>query len=149
MARRKPEEWIWQVGTELQRLGDEMIRMGPTLARKLWEPRIDVLESAHGFHIRCEIAGVRGDDISVAFNAEQQVMTIRGRRREEDPDSGDQVACHQLEIFYGEFEREVPLPLEHLELAETRAQYRNGVLTICVPKKVGVVRGRTVAVRGA
>lgn len=148
MARRKPEEWIWQVGTELQRIGDEMIRLGPSMiSRKLWEPRADVLETVDAVMVRCEVAGMRGDDLLVTFNPDRNVLVIRGHRREEEPSVDEPSACRQLEIYYGEFEREVQMPEVDLALDQTRASYRNGMLSVIIPKKVVVIERRTVVTR--
>lgn len=136
MSRREVEEWFWQVGGDLQKLHDEMTRIRPGLAAgKMWEPRVDVLEDDSRFLLRAEIAGVHGDDIGLLYVPERHAILIRGLRREEGYASEEQVKFHQLEIFYGPFEREVKLPDVPIRADQIRAQYRGGFLLISVPKQ--------------
>ncbi len=60
MPRQDIDEWLWQVGNELQRLSEEMVRTRPAIASgKGWEPRVDVLEDSSRILVKVEIAGVR------------------------------------------------------------------------------------------
>ncbi|HVL39728.1 MAG TPA: hypothetical protein VM328_10100, partial [Fimbriimonadaceae bacterium] len=103
MARREVDEWFWQIGTELQRLSEEMLRSGPTLvSRKFWEPRLDVFEDETCLVVKAEIAGVRAEDLQLVYNADRNSLIIRGIRKEEDFPSARRTGCYQLEIFYGE-----------------------------------------------
>lgn len=134
MARRDLDEWLWQVGAELQRLSEEMTPVGPRVARtRAWEPRVDVVEMESHVIVKAELAGVRGDDIRIHILPQRNALVIRGVRNEED--LGDGRGCyHQLEIGYGEFEREVALPPGDLDLDSVRAHYRNGFLIVALPK---------------
>ena len=133
MRRRETEEWFFEIGTDLGRFAEELSRGGPKLARgKLWEPRIDVFEDDTKIVVRAEIAGVRGEDISLIYVPERNSLLIRGVRSQEE--IHERSVAHQLEIYYGEFEREQPLPEGELEPAGIRAQYRNGFLTVVLPK---------------
>jgi HSP20 family protein len=90
MARREVEEWFWQVGSDLQRLSEEMHRFRPAIASgKAWEPRVDVIEDEHRIIIKAEIAGVRGEDIQLLYVPERHSVLIRGLRREEDYEDGE------------------------------------------------------------
>jgi HSP20 family protein len=133
MRRRETEEWFFEIGNDLGRFAEEPSLGGPKLARsKLWEPRIDVFEDDKRIVVRAEIAGVRGEVISLIYVPERNSLLIRGiRLQEEIP---ERVVAHQLEIYYGEFEREQPLPECDLRPAGIRAQYRNGFLTVILPK---------------
>ncbi|MHB8636006.1 MAG: Hsp20/alpha crystallin family protein [Fimbriimonadaceae bacterium] len=133
MRRRETEEWFFEIGTDLGRFAEELSFGGPKLARsKLWEPRIDVFEDEARIVVRAEIAGVRGEDIRLVYVPERNSLLIRGiRSQEEIP---DRAVAHQLEIYYGEFEREQSLPECDFRPAGIRAQYRNGFLTVLLPK---------------
>jgi HSP20 family protein len=147
MPRREVEEWFW-LGAELNRLADEMSRSRPVVASsRAWEPRIDLIEEEHRFLIKAEIAGVRGEDIQLLFVPEHHAVLIRGRREEEDLTDGSRTAIHQLEILYGEFQREVRLPDVSVDASNIRATYRNGFLLVMVPKQDNATVIRTVSVR--
>jgi HSP20 family protein len=140
MPRREVEEWFWQVGTDLQRMSEEMHRFRPAIAAgKAWEPRIDVIEDERRIIIKAEIAGVRGEDIHLVYVPERHSVLIRGLRREEDYEDGERTNFYQLEIFYGPFQREIKLPDVSVRADEIRASYRNGFLFVMVPKQDHVV----------
>lgn len=136
MARREVEEWFWQVGSDLQRLSEEMHRYRPAIASgNAWEPRVDVLEDEDRILLKAEIAGVRGEDIQLLYIPERHSVLIRGLRREDDYQDGERTNCFQLEIFYGPFQREIKLPDVSIRSDQIRASYRNGFLLVQVPKQ--------------
>lgn len=108
---------------------------------------MDVHETPFEVVVRCEAAGMRGEDLAVSYSEERNALILKGRRREEDAGMDERTSCHQLEIFYGEFEREVPMPSVELDVEQTHAIYRNGMLLVSIPKKVTVLGRRTVVVR--
>jgi len=69
-------------------------------------------------------------DIDV--HMENGTLTIRGERKfEEKKKEG---GWHRLERSYGRFERVFTLP-ETVDAEKVNADYKNGVLTIILPKK--------------
>jgi len=147
MPRRDVEEWFW-LGAELHRLADEMNRTRPVVASgRAWEPRIDLIEEEHRFLIKVEIAGVRGEDIQLLYMPEQHAVLIRGCRDEEDLTDGSRTAIHQLEILYGDFQREIRLPDVSVDASNIRATYRSGFLLVMIPKQENAMTPRTVTVR--
>jgi HSP20 family protein len=136
MARRDPEEWFWQVGSELQRLSHGMIQTRQTIVRRsFWEPRVDVLEDDTQFILKAEIAGVRGEEIQLLWDENNHAIVIRGNRRDEEHSDIGEAGCYQLEIYYGDFEREVSLPDVPVNVHGMKAHYRNGILTVRIPKR--------------
>jgi len=137
MPRKEVDEWFWQVGSELQRLSEELYRSGPTLIRKkYWEPRVDLIEDNSHFTLKAELAGVKGEDIQLVYVPERHSILLRGIRREEEYPENSRTGIHQLEIFYGDFEREIKLPEIAVEPDGIKAHYRSGFLMILVPKAV-------------
>jgi HSP20 family molecular chaperone IbpA len=133
MRRRESNEWFLEIGTDLGHLSEELSRGRLKVAHaKLWEPRVDIREDPSLIIVRAEIAGVRGEDIRLIYVPERNALLIRGVRHESAP--GDRTAAHQLEIYYGEFAREVLLPEVPINAEGVRAQYRNGFLTVLIPK---------------
>lgn len=147
MARREVEEWFWQVGSDLQRITEEMHRFRPALAPgPAWEPRVDVFEDERRIIVKAELAGVRGEEIQVLYVPETHSVLIRGVRRETEYEDGERTNFYQLEIFYGPFQREVKLPEVEVEAEAIKASYRHGVLLVLIPKRKNVVVG-TITVR--
>jgi HSP20 family protein len=147
MPRQDIDEWLWQVGNELQRLSEEMVRTRPVVAAtKGWEPRVDVLEDTNRILVKAEIAGVRGEDINLMYLPERHSLLIRGVRLDES-DAHGRSSVHQLEIFYGEFQREVRLPDVPILIESMKAQYRNGFLLVLLPKEQRVTVTKTVTIK--
>lgn len=143
MPRRDVEEWFIQVGREMSSLAEELSQGRPRVAgTRSWEPRVDVYEEESRILIRVEIAGVRAEDIALHFVPERHALVIRGVRPEAAPEGGKR-AAHQLEIMYGEFAREIALPVVSIDARSIRAQVRNGMLLISIPKLDRVVITRT------
>ena len=134
MPRRELDEWFWQIGSELQRLNEELHPLRPTIASRFWEPRVDVLEDNLNVILKAELAGIRGEDIQLLYVPERHSILLRGIRREEDSRDSNRTGIYQLEIYYGEFEREIKLPEIAVEPDGIKAHYRNGFLVIVVPK---------------
>ena len=135
MARRKVEEWYWQGGSELHRINEELASGRPRIASgRAWEPKIDLIEEENRFILKAEIAGVRGEEIQLLYIPERHSLLLKGVRVEEDYSDGMRTGIHQLEIFYGEFQREVQLPNSPIDESNIRAQYRNGFLLVMIPK---------------
>lgn len=146
MARRKVDEWYWQVGTDLHRIGDEFAKSRPGVATgKYWEPRADVIDLAESIVIRMELAGVRGEDVGLLYNRDRHTILLRGVRRDEGSDE-DRLGFYQLEVPYGEFAREISLPEVPIVESGIRAQYRNGFLIVMIPKAERIVVETTVTI---
>lgn len=110
----------------------------------LWQPPTDVYETAGEFIIRVEIAGVDPDEIEVSMV--DRVLTVSGVRR--DPEA--KVGYHRMEILYGSFQTKVSIP-RRVDASRVSAEYRNGFLTVSVPKADAVkvpVNGIDRAARG-
>lgn len=135
MSRHDVDEWFWQVGIDMQRLGDETIRTRPTIAPgRCWEPRVDLVEEDERYVLKADIAGVRADDINILYLPDRHSVVLRGIRPETDFASEGHVTVHQLEILYGGFQREIRLPGAPIDVDRMRAQYRNGFLIVVIPK---------------
>lgn len=116
-------------------MSEEMFRTGVTLIRKnFWEPKVDLVETETGFVLKAEIAGVRGSDIQLLYNPDEHAIVIHGTRLEEEVPELCRRGCHQLEIYYGDFQREVKLPEVMIDPNGIRARYANGFLVVFVPK---------------
>ena len=92
-------------------------------------PRIDIRETDKSVEVTAELPGLdEGDvDISVA----EGMLTIRGEKKAEREESDQGYVLR--ERSYGRFERMVALP-EGLDLDSAKATFKNGVLTVTIPK---------------
>jgi HSP20 family protein len=101
-----------------------------------WTPLADVHESAERLTLQLELPGVDQNDIELHIEADE--LLVRGERRLDRERDGEQF--HRVERSYGKFARRFALP-STVDRGAVAAQYRNGVLTITLPKKDGANRG--------
>ena len=97
-----------------------------------WHPFTDVYEDEKRFLVRMELAGVDPDTLEIRKDG--RCLVVRGTRP--DPYRGGPLACHQLEISYGTFERVLCLPLDFREDG-VRPHYQrsSGFLEITIDKE--------------
>lgn len=108
-----------------------------------FSPSIDVKESDKEFTIRAELPGVEEKDIDVTVTSDG--VTIKGEKKEEKEDKGKNF--YYLERSYGSFNRVIPLSVD-TEADKAQASFKNGVLTITLPKSASAkVRGTKVPVK--
>jgi len=102
---------------------------------------VDVLETAEDLVIFSTLAGADLQDIEVSLN--NDLLTIRGSRPE--PLFSDEVRYFHKECFWGKFSRSIVLPVD-VKADMARAEYKNGVLTITIPKQKHNARSPVVIV---
>ena len=97
-----------------------------------WEPSVNVYELAQQIVVCVELAGVNPGELDV--QVEGDVLHIRGQRSKPViPDVDEAVCVHQMEIDSGRFHRKLRMP-GSLNLAGSKATYRNGMVWIVLPK---------------
>ncbi|MDP2684677.1 MAG: Hsp20/alpha crystallin family protein [bacterium] len=101
---------------------------------------VDVYQTKDEIIIKSTIAGVRTEDIDIAIN--NDMITIRGKREKEESITEDDYFYR--ECYWGGFSRSIILPCD-VKSDKVKANMKNGVLTIALPKadkvnKVTVVK---------
>ena len=118
---------------EVNRLFDDVFRgfglpAGASLpASGTGWPSVEISDSETAITVTAEVPGLDEKDIEVLLN--DGVLTLKGEKRSETEDKDRQSS----ERYYGRFERRIPLGAEVKE-DEVAAQFRNGVLTVTLPK---------------
>ena len=97
----------------------------------------DIAELDDEVVVRIEVPGLEEKDLSVTV-VEGQLL-VRGQKRFERESRKAQY--HLFESAYGAFERRLPLPCE-IDSEHANARYRNGVLTIRLPRAESAKRRR-------
>jgi HSP20 family protein len=90
-------------------------------------PTVEVSETDKEVKVTAEVPGLDEKDIEVLLD--DGTLTMRGEKRSETEDK----ETHFSERFYGRFERRIPLGYE-VEQDKVDASFRNGVLTVVLPK---------------
>ena len=94
-----------------------------------WMPTADISEMENGFEIRAELPGVTESGVNVSVT--DNLLTIKGEKRQEK--ETDNKNYHRVERRYGSFQRSFTLP-RNVETADIKAGYKDGVLTLTIPK---------------
>lgn len=95
----------------------------------VFNPTLDVSESETEVKVIAELPGLDEQDINVSLT--QDILTISGEKKVENEDKGENY--HHIERSYGAFKRSVALPAG-IEADQVEAIFKNGVLTITLPK---------------
>ena len=106
-----------------------------------WVPACDIFEEKDGIKLVMEVPGVRPGDLKIQL--ENNVLTIRGEKRQEAEEKADRV--HRYERSYGSFERTFSLP-STVDAERIEAGISDGVLTVMLPK-VEKARPRQIEVK--
>ena len=90
---------------------------------------VDVYQDKDSIIIKSTIAGVKPEDIDISL--QNDLLTIKGKR---DADTNiKQEDYFYQECYWGSFSRSIILPVE-VKIEETKAELKNGILTIILPK---------------
>jgi HSP20 family protein len=98
-------------------------------------PAIDISETEKAYRVKVEIPGVEPDHLNITTG--DGYLTIEGEKKSESEENGENFL--RRESSYGSFKRMVSLP----EIADTdkaEASFKNGVLSISVPKREEAIK---------
>jgi Molecular chaperone (small heat shock protein) len=93
-------------------------------------PRVDILETDKEVRVVADIPGVDPDAVDIEVR--DNWMKISGQVDRES-ETGDGEQPYRYERYTGEFRREFALPVSVKE-EEVSAEYKEGVLTVTLPK---------------
>ena len=91
----------------------------------------DILENENELVLKADLPEVELKDIDIQI--EQGTLSIKGERKFEKAE-GKGAGYHRIERSYGQFQRYFSLP-ETVDSDKVKADYKNGTLTITLPKK--------------
>jgi HSP20 family protein len=119
---------------EMNRLFDDVFRgfapMGrlgsPLMEGRFGWPKIELSETDKVVTVSAELPGLTDKDVQVEIA--NGVLSLRGEKKAERTDEGKYFS----ERYYGSFERQIPL--DGVEEDKAEATFRDGVLTITLPK---------------
>ena len=122
---------------EMERFLDHLFTSTPPVSGSdeilKFSPALDLHETEKSFEINLEVPGMSADNIDISIV--KDVLTISGEKKEEKGDG--KKGLYQLERRYGSFSRLIPLPDNCVDAEGVEAAYKDGVLTVTLPKRVG------------
>ncbi|NET36789.1 MAG: Hsp20/alpha crystallin family protein [Cyanothece sp. SIO1E1] len=144
IVRRDPfreiEHWEpfgWQPFREMESLQREMNRLFDRLmpghnggnSAIAFMPSAEIEETAEDILLKLEIPGLEPKDLDVKVTEDS--VSISGERRSEV--KSEEKGMMRSEFHYGKFERVIPLST-HIQSDGVQAEYKNGILTLTMPK---------------
>jgi len=137
--------------TEMNRLFDDVWSgFSPTggpvanVEQAISAPRVDVHEDDGHLYVTADLPGLSENDVEVTYN--DGVLRIAGEKTHEAENDARQ--AHVTERAYGRFERQIPLGREVNE-DQIDASFKDGVLTITLPKAEQAEKTRKISVKRA
>jgi len=146
-ATRDPFSALQQ---ELNRAFDDVWRgmgvPGTQLAETIGTPSVDVSEDQKNVTVKAELPGLTEEDVEVTFA--EGVLRIAGEKKQETEDRDENRQVYVSERAYGRFERQLPVGRE-VDEDNIDASFKNGVLTVTLPKKAQAESARKISVKRA
>jgi HSP20 family protein len=135
MGLRDRDLWMWSEACEMLARAERLHRQFGALQRRsaqapVWEPPVDMLETAGELLIFAALPGVDPDEVQVVIEGAD--LVIVGQRAL--PVELRTAVIHRLELPQGRFERRVTLPAGRY--AGVRRAMVNGCLVIALRKVV-------------
>ena len=135
----------WQPGfgtlagfSRLSNLRDEIDRLfeaplaqfaNPSRLLSGWTPALDVYEDKDNLFVKVELPGLKKEQIDISLH--DGTLSVSGERKSEEKHEDEEV--YRAERFYGRFQRAVTLPTP-VASDKVKAEYKDGILTITLPK---------------
>ena len=126
-----PLREISSVQDEVNRLFDGIFTRGSLRGdlSAIFTPAVDIEETAEEFVVRVDLPGVAQKDVKVSLIGD--TLTLRGERHSESKNEGSHT--QRRERVHGTFERSFKMG-RTVRADQVKAQYRDGVLEVRVPK---------------
>jgi HSP20 family molecular chaperone IbpA len=113
-----------------ERLQRQFLRyVGRGVDAAVWEPPVDIQETADALILLFALPGVVPEEISLTLEPTELVVSARRPLKLAHADA----VIRRLEIPHGRFFRRIPLAGAHLKLAASR--YENGCLEVRLTKE--------------
>jgi HSP20 family protein len=136
LARREPFRGIerWEPFREMESLQRRMNHLFEQMMP--WEdgglsfmPSVEIDETPDEIHLQLEVPGLEAKDLDIEVS--ENSVLIAGERKEESKTK--EKGMVRSEFHYGKFERVIPLST-HVQNDNVKAEYKNGILTLTLPK---------------
>jgi HSP20 family protein len=132
---------LFDLHRQMNRLFDDILESpagslgAPVLAATSW-PQLEIEQKDDQIRVVAELPGV--DEKDVELTIEDGVLSLTGEKRSERKDESG-----YSERSYGRFERRIALPT-NIDEDKCKADFRNGVLTVTIPRAAEKARGRKI-----
>jgi HSP20 family protein len=94
-----------------------------------WAPAVDIFETEHKLVVKADLPDIKPEELDI--RVENNILTIRGERKFEKKVNENNYL--RVERSYGSFSRSFSLS-NTVNTESIEAEYKNGVLTVSIPK---------------
>jgi len=138
---RNPDLYFDSIHNELNNFLRDTI-VGPMFSNPLalkktsvWRPAVEVKQSNNAYKIKVQLPGVNKDDIEIDLDNDFMTITAKiEEEKEQEETKESNLKYHTCEFRYGKYQRTISFD-QPIKVAESEAEYKNGVLIIKVPKQ--------------
>ncbi len=109
-------------------------------------PKVDVAETSDAVHVTADLPGLSENEIDVTLSDGH--LVIRGEKRSEKVEKDESKNYHRIERSCGSFHRSIALPAA-VDDQKVDASFKNGVLTVVLPKVASGTTGKKIEVKKA
>src|SRR5260221_13472812 len=95
-----------------------------------WAPAVDIYEGEHELVVKADLPDIKPEELDI--RVENNILTIRGERKFEK--KVDEKNYLRVERSYGSFSRRFALA-NTVNSEAIKADYKDGVLTLTIPKR--------------
>lgn len=131
LPARQESDPLYSLQREVDRLFNEFSTLSPWYqGDREFAPSVNVTERAKEIEVSAELPGIDEKDIDISIA--RGVLTIKGEKKLEHEETEGNY--YRRERRYGAFSRSIQLPTDILDVDNAEAVFKNGVLTINLPK---------------
>ena len=131
LTRWEPSRGVAGLQDQINGLfSDSFQRVDEQASLSAWAPAVDIYETEHELVVKADLPEVDPKDLDI--RVENNILTIRGERKFEKKVNEDNYL--RVERSYGSFARSFNLA-STVNPEAIKADYRNGVLTLSIPKR--------------
>ena len=105
-------------------------------------PAVDVAESDKAYEIKAELPGL--DEKNIEVKVANGILSIKGEKQEEKEEK--EKDYYRREHSFGSFERSFQLP-DNIDDAKIEATFKNGVLSVTLPKNAEAQQTKKIEVK--
>lgn len=138
---REPELYFDSIHNELNNFLRDTI-INPAFSHQLsmkkvstWRPAVEITQSEKEYKVKIQLPGVKKDDINVELDNDFMTITAEIEEEKEQKEEKEKnLRYHTCEFRYGKYQRTISFD-QPIRVEEADAEYKNGVLTIKLPKQ--------------
>jgi len=116
--------------SQVSRLFNELFDRSQESNLTSWAPAVDIFENEHELVVKADLPDVKPEELDI--RVENNILTIRGERKFEK--KVDEKNYLRVERSYGSFARSFALA-NTVNSEAIKADYKDGVLTLTIPKR--------------